>query len=401
MLIRYLGVAVCARLADEGARVAILLLALDRTDDAALGGLLIAALMVPHVLAAPLAGAAADRARRRRLLYATTFLAYAASLLAATALIGRNTAAAVAVLVLAGCFAPLLIGGLTSLLGELAGDRLDRAFGFDVMSYAISGIAGPALAAVLAGVAGPAWSLAGLAALVIVAAALVTTLPLAPREPAARPQRGHPLAALLVMWRRPRLGATTAGNVLGQAGIGALPLVAALLAGQAGRTELTGVILSAGGVGGLAGSLLCTRWPIRRWAPETVVFAGLAASGIPFLLLALLAGAWSDLRPAVLAASLVLVAAVGGFGSPMVVGVFAVRDRESPSAIRTQVFTIGAGLKVTAAAAGAAIAGLAAPAGAAALLLGIAVCQFVGAVIVIITCRVAPATAPSIVSQAN
>ncbi|KUL22411.1 hypothetical protein [Actinoplanes awajinensis] len=74
-LARYLVAAVGARLADEGARVAIVLLALERTGDARLGGLLVAALMVPHVLAAPLVGAAADRVRRRKPLYAAAFLA--------------------------------------------------------------------------------------------------------------------------------------------------------------------------------------------------------------------------------------------------------------------------------------------------------------------------------------
>src|SRR2546429_7760883 len=46
---RYLVVAVLVRLADEGSRVAVVLLALARTSSAAFGGALIAAEMVPHV----------------------------------------------------------------------------------------------------------------------------------------------------------------------------------------------------------------------------------------------------------------------------------------------------------------------------------------------------------------
>ncbi|WP_250033436.1 MFS transporter [Paractinoplanes maris] len=389
---RYLGVAVCARLADEGARVAILLLVLERTGSASLAGALIAALMVPHVLAAPIAGSIADAARRRRLVYVSAYLIYAAGLGAAAFLIGWSTVGAVAVLVVAGCVAPLLIGGLSSLLVDLVPDRLERAFGLDVMSYSTAGIAGPALAAVLAALAGPAWATAGLAALVLVSAVLVTTLPL-PAGAGGR-RLASPFAALALMWRRPRLGAVTAGTVFSLAGLGALPLVGALLAAQEQRPELTGIILSAGAAGGLIGSLLCTRWPIRRWRPERVVAICLGATAVPFLILILLPGGWLGLP---------LFALAGGLGAPVSVAVFAVRDQESPPAVRTQVFTLGAGLKVTAAAAGAAAAGLAAGIGAPALLAAIAVCQALGAVAVILVARVTPAAEParSIVSQAN
>src|SRR3954451_5439132 len=44
---RYLAAAVLVRVADEGARVALLLLALQRTGSAALGAVLVAALLVP------------------------------------------------------------------------------------------------------------------------------------------------------------------------------------------------------------------------------------------------------------------------------------------------------------------------------------------------------------------
>ncbi|MGK5677983.1 MFS transporter [Actinoplanes sp. URMC 104] len=402
VLARYVGVAVCARLADEGARVAILLLVLERTGSAALGGALIAALMVPHVLAAPLVGAVADAVRRRRLLYAAAYLAYACCLGAAALLIGRSTLGAVLVLVVAGCFAPLLIGGLSSLLGDLVPDRLERAFGLDVTTYSVAGIAGPALAAVLAGLAGAAWSTVGLAALVVVAAVLVTTLPL----PVGAHERrlASPLAALTLMWRRPRLGAVTLGTVFSLAGVGALPLVGALLAAQLHRPALTGGVLSAGAVGGLIGSLACTRWPIRRWRPEAVVAFCIGATAVPFAVLVLFAGGGRDGLPlSALAGALVLFALAGGLGSPVSVAVFAVRDQESPPEVRTQVFSLGAGLKVTAAAAGAAAAGLAAGAGAAVVLGAIALCQLLGALAVVLVGRVTPAPVPagSIVSQAK
>ncbi|MFF5079014.1 MFS transporter [Actinoplanes sp. NPDC000266] len=392
-LTRYVGAAVCARLADEGARVAILLLALDRTGDAALGGLLIAALMVPHVVAAPITGALADAVHRRRLLYFLAFLGYGGALLTGAEMIGRSTVAAVVLLIFAGCCAPLLIGGLSSLLPDLVPGRLERAFGFDVMSYSIAGIAGPALAAVLADLAGASWSVVGLVTLVVAGAILVASLPLPSADSSPKRIRS-PLAGLTVMVRRPRLGAVTLGTIFSMLGVGALPLVAALLADEAGRHELTGLVLSAGAAGGLLTSLLLTRWPIRRWRPERVVAVSLAATVLPFLLLILLPAGWAGLP---------LFALAGALGVPVSVAVFAVRDQESPPEIRTQVFTLGAGVKVTAAAAGAAVAGFAAPAGIVVLLAGIAVCQALGALAVVLVPRVTPAPepVPSIVSQAN
>lgn len=43
----YLSAAVLARIADEGARVSLVLLALDRTGSAAIGGTMVAALLIP------------------------------------------------------------------------------------------------------------------------------------------------------------------------------------------------------------------------------------------------------------------------------------------------------------------------------------------------------------------
>ncbi|GIM94288.1 MFS transporter [Paractinoplanes toevensis] len=387
VLARYVGTAVCARLADEGARVAVLLLAIERTGRPGTGGLLVAALMVPHVLAAPIVGALADVVRRRRLFYLAIFVAYAALLAGVTPLVGRNAPAAAAMLLVAGCGAPLLIGGLTSLLGELVRDtaapdagaarRLQRAFGLDVSSYSMAGIGGPALAAALAVVIGAAWALVALAGLVVLGGLLLATLPLRTRATAAR--MADPLAGLRLMVRDRELGAVTLGSVLKETGIGALPVVAALLAVRAGDTAYTGVVLSVAAAGGLAGSLLTTVFPIRRRSPLVVVVLGAAGTGLTFLLLAVVPHGWP---------ALVLFAVAGALGAPLVVAVFAVRDRAAPPELRTQVFTLGAGLKVTGAALGAAVAGLAAPAGAVVLLLGIAGCQLLAVLATLLVGRV-------------
>jgi MFS family permease len=55
-----------ARLANEAARVAVVLLVLDRTGSPALAGALVAALTLPSLVTGPLLGAWLDRTRHRR-----------------------------------------------------------------------------------------------------------------------------------------------------------------------------------------------------------------------------------------------------------------------------------------------------------------------------------------------
>jgi MFS family permease len=365
VLARYTVAASLGRLADEGARVALLLHVLVVGRGAAFGGLLVAALMVPHVLVAPAVGALADRVRHRRRLYVAGFCGYAGSLLGAAVTVGPAPAAAFVLAAAAGCCAPLLIGGLTSLLGELAADRLQRAFGLDVTSYSVAGIAGPALAAVIAGWTAPLWSVVALAGSGVAAAALVATLPIHARERQPHQQRGGAVRAIV---NRPPLAAVTAAATLAAFGQGSLPIVAALIAADQHDPPLTGFALSAMAVGSLVSSMAYARRPVTRWRPEHLALIGYTLVALPFALVPLVHGRW---------ATLVLFAAAGMLSGPALALVMVVRDRESPAAVRTQVFTIAAGLKVTAAAAGVALAGLLTGPGAAVLLLAVAACQLV------------------------
>src|SRR3954467_13599763 len=100
-LVHYAVAAVLVRGADEGARVALVLLALERARSAALGGLLVAALLVPHVaaagagrvvphvVAAGVVGAAADRSRRPLRLVAAASAGFAAALTVTSLTVGR------------------------------------------------------------------------------------------------------------------------------------------------------------------------------------------------------------------------------------------------------------------------------------------------------------------------
>jgi MFS family permease len=364
VLTRYTTAAALARLADEGSRVALLLHVLAVGRGAAFGGLLVGALMVPHVLAAPLVGALADAVRRRRLLYVGGLLGFAAGFTGAALLADPAPAAAFVAAVLAGCCAPLLIGGLSSLLGELAGDRLPRAFGLDATSYSLAGIVGPALAAVVAGWAGALWAVGVLAVSCALAAAIVVSLPVPDRtRPSTPRRRGRALTAL---WREPPLAAVTAASTVSQLGFGALPIVAALLAAGLHDPALTGLTLSAFAAGNLVSSLAYARLPVRRLRPERLMLAGLVAMSLPFAVLPLVGGRWPTLALFVVA---------GLINGPLFASLLVVRDREAPPEARTQVFTIGAGLKVTAAAAGVALAGLATGHGTTVLLLAVAASQ--------------------------
>jgi MFS family permease len=363
---------VCIRLADEGARVALVLLALERTSSTAYGGLLVAALMIPHVVAAPLIGAVADVVRRRRLFYVAAMMSYAVALAASTLLVETSRALTITLVALAGCFAPLMIGGLTSLLSELVPSHLQRAYGIDSTSYSLAGIAGPALAAVLAGVLGATVALFSLAGMVMVGCVVLWTLPILDRPVSDRSTTARPavLGAVPVLWQRRSLGAVTLGTSLGQLGIGAMPVVAAMLAQRYGNLSLTGIFMSAAAVGGLAGSLLYTRYPLRTPRPERIVMISLLATAVPFALVPLMPSVWLTLPWFVL---------VGLINGPLFCSLLAVRDREAPPDRHTQVFTLGAGLKSTSAAAGAALAGVLTGWGPGALLFGVAACHALGA----------------------
>lgn len=346
---RYFAAAVLVRVADEGARVALILLALERTGSPATGGLLVAALLVPHVVAAPAVGLLTDRARRPRWVLAAAAAGFAAALLVTATGLGRlPLAVSVSTLLIGGCCGPALTGGLTSRLpGLVRAEALPRAFGVDSLGYNVAGIAGPALAATLAG-----WTSAGTATRVLagcaaVGALLIVTLPLR-----AHAATGSPLpltAGVSVVVRQPVLGVVTAASSLAQLGLGALAVVAAVLTARQHHPAATGWLLSAVAAGALLGSLL---WTWRPWPPRqapVVVMVSLLGVGLP-----LAAAAAVTPLPGVAA----LFALSGVFVGPLTGAVFTVRQDEAPEALQASVFTIGAGVKISCAAAGAALGGV-------------------------------------------
>lgn len=370
---RYLGAALAARFASEGMGMAVVLLALERTGSAAHGAFVLTAWLAPHVLAAPLAGAAAARSRRPRLFYVGALAGFTTAAAALAVLLGRApTPVVLLVAVLGGSCGPMVTGGLSSLVAGLvpAGPGRDRAYGWDASTYNAAAVTAPAAVGLIAalGSAGPAMGL--LAASGALAAALAATLPYG--EPGPTP--GAPGAGLgsglAALWRIRDLRAVTSATTLAFVGIGALTTTSVLLATALGSPAGGGVLMTAFAVGALTGSLTLGR--ITTVPPGHLARWAMAATGV-----ALTAAAFT---PSV-ALTAVAFAAAGVCDGPLLTATLRIRSEYAPDRVRTQVFTLGAGLKLTAASAGAALVGLAAGAPPWILVLAIAGLQLAAALL--------------------
>ncbi|MEV7570695.1 MFS transporter [Streptomyces tanashiensis] len=172
---------------------------------------------------------------------------------------------------------------------------------------------------------------------------------------ARRGRRGRPPSALggaLVSGTRAvlgnrRLARATLTSVLSCVAQGMLtacvPLLGERVLGGAGRGA---VLFSCAAISALAVNALLARFPLRL-SPDAVIRVGaLVQAGAPALAL--------TGRPVVLVAAFLL----SGLGEgPQLTALFAVRHRESPDHLRSQIFTTGASLKITGFALGAAVAG--------------------------------------------
>ncbi|MER7394023.1 MFS transporter [Streptomyces sp. NPDC000151] len=399
---RYLMTAFGARLAEEGMAVALVLLAMQRTGSAAHGALLLTMWMAPHAVAAPLTGAVAARMRRPRLFYCGALTGFALAIGGLALTVGRApTGPTLAIALLGGSCGPVVSGGLSSLVAVLAPDDTSRAraYALDAAVYNAASVTGPAVVSLLAGISSPAIATLALAVIAATSASLTTVLPLhhtpgtpGTQAPAKRPAKGpakspvqnpvkNPVkssARSLVksvasggeaMWRVPELRAITAATSLAFVGVGGLTTTAVLLSEHHGQPEGGGVLMTVFAIGALAGSLLLTR---RNPAlpPQRLVNYSLVGTGLALMAAAALPS---------FAASTALFAAAGLFDGPLLSATLRIRAAHAPPSVRTQVFTLGAGLKISAAACGAALTGAATALPAPVLLLIIAALQLCAA----------------------
>jgi MFS family permease len=340
-----------ARLANESARVAVVLLVLDRTGSPALAGALVAALTLPALLTGPLMGAWLDRTRHRRRAFVANQVLLPLVLVGLLLTAGEAPSWVVVALgALAGLTLPVLTGGFTGLLAPLVpAALLRRAYGAESTSYNVAGVAGPALAGVLAAAVSPAAAVVGSAVLSVVALVAVLRVPMpAPSGTATTGLLRSVWGGLRHLATTPALRAVTVASTLSFMGLGAFPVVFPALAREVGAQEAaSGALFSGFAVGALVGSLVMAA-RVPRTGPLRMALLGI---GGLLLVFAALTAAPS------LAVALVLVVLAGAFEGPVLSSTLTVREQHSPPGMRTQLVTTAASFKFGAYALGSAVAG--------------------------------------------
>ncbi|MEU3056308.1 MFS transporter [Streptomyces griseus] len=348
----YLVGALVARTGDDMAGPALLLAALALTGSATGASSLLAAVTVSAAIGGPVLGALLDRSPRPGRLLAGALVLYATGLAVVLGGLGRvPVAVTLLVAVVTGLLGPALSGGWTAQLPRIVtAGRLPRANALDAMTFSVAGLAGPALAG------GAAEALGAPTAVVVSAVLIAAAVPAAWRLPPVSGPSAMPRAASLtgivtsgvraVAGSRP-LARATLTSVLSCAAQGMLTACLPLLGERSvGGAGFGAALLSGAALSALLANAVLARYP-HAVAPDTVLWAA------PLLQAAALALAATG-GPVAL---VVAVAVVGLAEGPQLTALFAVRHREAPESLRTQVFTTGASLKITGFAVGAAVAG--------------------------------------------
>lgn len=347
-VLRYHLASIPLRLASSGMVIALPVLAVERLDDIALGGLLTGLALFPAVVAAPLVGTVLDRMRRPRLLVLAAAIVTALAFTIAAFLGEVPTVLIGAVLLVSGLSTPVYMGGMSSFVTQLIPDPR-RAYAQDSLAYTVASIGGPALAALAIAATSARGAMLLMAGIALIGVLGSFSLAITARE-AERVSIGRTIAAGIrhLVRHRPIAIVTLAGT-LSQVGGGAAGVAAiGLSIERVGSTAAAAWIITAFAIGGLVGALVVAA---RRWtsrSPQWIMGAGFVATG------ALLAAAAIDLG---IVFTIVAFAIAGFFTSPANAAMLLLRGQESPPEVRSQVFTIGAGLRAAAAAVGAALAG--------------------------------------------
>ena len=347
--------ATLSRVANEMLPVAVVLLVLDRTGRPALAGTAVAAASLPSMLTGPVLGAWLDRTRRRRPALAANQVVLASALVGMLLLVGRSPAWVVVGLAVAGGIgAPMLTGGITSMIPLLVPPRLlRRANALEATSFNSAAVLGPALAGGAASRFGPATAIGLEAAIAVLSLLAIARMP---PVGAVAGERRDGLGATLRsglghLLRTPVLRGVTVTTSIEFGAQGLLPLALPLLCERLGAGRAAaGYLYAAIEIGGIAGAFLAVRLA-ASWRAERVVFGGTALTALGTAGLAVVPN-----FPLAL-----LVAAVTGLATgPSFAALFAVRQEWSPAWLRGQIFTTAASLKAGAFAVGAALAGPAA-----------------------------------------
>ena len=346
----YLAGALPARLGDEMSGQTILLIGMAG-NSVKLGSTRLAGLTISAAVGGPLLGALLDRSRQPGKVLASAIVLYALGLALIVATLGNVPVfASVGVALCAGLCMPAISGGWSSRLKSFVADEyMTRASAIDATTFNVAGLAGPALAGLITAWMGVSW------AAVVLITLLVVALPMAWRLPPRTDSRLHVLsfvqtiqAGFKIILNNRRLLRITLVSVVSYLGIGMLwvivPLVGAKLLGNPGYG---GVLMSVLSVSALVATVAYAKWP-TQYSPDRVAFASTVILGLAMLALAFATNyAWA----------IIAMLVAGLADGPQLAAIFAVRNREAPEHARSQVFTTGASLKITAAAIGTAVAG--------------------------------------------
>jgi MFS family permease len=370
----YLAVSTPLRLSVGGTTVALPILAVEALGDVAVGGLLAAACLAPSILAAPFVGAWLDRTRHPRLLIALAGLVTALGTLVA-AFLGEIPIALVALAVIAaGAMTPFFMGGLSSFATEEIRDER-RAYALDALSYNLGSVAGPAVVAAASALGSARIAVVAMAVSAALGSAGTLLTRLRPQTDApAESMRSAIVAGLRHIVRHRPIAVVTSSGTLSQLGSGGLAVAAVVLATErAGTPDQGAVIVAAFAIGGLVSALVIAARPMRMRA-EWAMGTGFAATGVLTIVAAADLGMWW---------TTLLIGLSGLFTASSSAAMLLLRKQQSFPEVRSQVFTVGAGLRATAAAAGAALAGIAAGVGGAVLIVAIGAIWVVSAAIML------------------
>ncbi len=369
----YFLTAVMARLANEGLKLALILTAAATPAGLQLGGLLVAAFLIPSIVAAPFVGRLADLSSNPTRLYSIAFLFHGSMIVLCGISIGRvPSIISILIAVAGGSMGPLLLGGLSSLVGSIVPKALlPRAYAMDVVTYNVSAILAPAIVAAVAGLLTPFISLILLAALMFLASGNVLRLPVESSRERAVIAAPSPVDGFKALASIPPLRSTVVATSLASVTMGIMPVAATMLAQQTYDVN-AGVLLSTMAAGALIGSLTYAARPFGTERPHVMLPFVTMAGAVPLAILIPVESTWL---------ALALFLGSGLFRGPEGTAQFSVRDRFSPSNVRTQVFTLSTSLKTTFSALGAALAGFLSGASPQVLVLIAVTCTFSGGLI--------------------
>ncbi|MEU9883117.1 MFS transporter [Streptomyces phaeochromogenes] len=378
----FLAGAAAARAGDEMSGPALSLAGYAVGGSAAEASALLAGITVSAAVGGPLLGALLDRSPRPGRLLARALALYGTGLVLILLSLGRlPLQLTVLIAVFTGLLGPALSGGWTAQLPRVVPrERMPRANALDAMTFSLASLVGPALAGVLAHLLGAPAAVVASAVLIALALPAAWTLPTArggdrdrdrdrasdwdtdrdtdrglDRDkalPSASASASATLTADLAagiraITRTRPLARATLASVVSCAGLGMLITCTPLLGERAFGSAAEGtLLLTCTAVSALAANAVLARRP-RTIAPDTIIWSSTLLLAVALVL--------SATGHPVLVVAAALTAGVGE--GPQLAALLAIRHRESPEHLRSQVFTTGASLKITGFALGAAVAG--------------------------------------------